>query len=314
MIRVPDVCERDIDLLILEEFIASEGFRAWFLSQLGINEIVSLVDAARSVTTASGESDLEFTVKSSDGKIRILVENKVDAAFQPRQPERYAERAEDYLQNGGFAEVITVLVAPEVYFSSDDDDGGFNYRINYEQLLERFSGATHLGDRREYKLYVLERAIDRGRHGWKLIPDEKVSAFWHSYWELVEQVAPQLSMPYPKSEIPLHSNFVNFQPPGLPSNVSLVHKARYGKVDLQFSGMGDKLGEMHRLYQQHLIPPMRIEKANKSAVIRIRIEPFEMSLVEFSEAEGVVRQAIKAAESLYEWYLQAISEENAGGE
>ena len=141
-IHVPDVCERDIDLLLLEEFVASENFRAWFLSQLGINEIVSLVDAARSVTTASGESDLEFTVKGLEGNIRVLVENKVDAAFQPRQAERYAERADDYLQNMDFAQVITVLVAPEVYFSDDDDDGGFNYQINYEQVLEWFSKAT----------------------------------------------------------------------------------------------------------------------------------------------------------------------------
>ena len=307
-IHVPDVCERDIDLLLLEEFVASENFRAWFLSQLGINEIVSLVDAARSVTTASGESDLEFTVKGLEGNIRVLVENKVDAAFQPRQAERYAERADDYLQNMDFAQVITVLVAPEVYFSDDDDDGGFNYQINYEQVLEWFSKATQLGDRREYKLYLLERAIDRGRHGWKLIPDEKVSAFWRSYWELVEQVAPQLSMPVPKKEIPQYSNFVHFRPPELPPSVSLVHKARYGNVDLQFSGMGDKLDEMHRLYRKHLVPPMRIEMANKSAVIRIRIEPFEMSMVEFSEAEDIVRKAIEAAITLLDWYVSTEDE------
>ena len=312
-IRVPDICERDIDLLLLEEFVASSDFREWFLSQIGITQSVELIDAARSVTTASGESDLEFTVKCADGSIRILVENKVDAAFQPRQQERYAERAESYLQSGELSEVVTVLVAPKVYFSSDEDDGGFNFRLNYEQVLEWFSLASHLGDRREYKLYLLERAIDRGRHGWKLIPDEKVSAFWHSYWEFAQQVAPQLSMPFPKSEIPQYSNFVHFRPPGLPPEISLVHKARYGNVDLQFSGMGDKLGEMHRIYRQHLIPPMRIEKANKSAVIRIRIEPFEMSLVGFDEAKEVVRQAIETAVLLYEWYLQTSSDEDTGG-
>ena len=33
MIRVQDLCERDIGLLLLEEFVALEDFRKWFLAQ-----------------------------------------------------------------------------------------------------------------------------------------------------------------------------------------------------------------------------------------------------------------------------------------
>jgi len=34
-IRIPDVIERDVDLLLLEEFAASRDFGSWFLSQIG---------------------------------------------------------------------------------------------------------------------------------------------------------------------------------------------------------------------------------------------------------------------------------------
>jgi hypothetical protein len=33
-VQVPDVCERDIDLLLLEEFVASLDFRSWFIESM----------------------------------------------------------------------------------------------------------------------------------------------------------------------------------------------------------------------------------------------------------------------------------------
>lgn len=300
-ISVPDVCERDIDLLLLEEFVASPDFRSWFLSQIGTEQTATLAEACRSVKTMNGESDLELIFHDSSGLVKILIENKVDAAFQPNQPQRYAERAERYRCLGTYREIITVVMAPEVYFGNESSAFGFDAKVTYEVALEWFEQAQ-LGARKDYKLAILRGAIERGRLGWKLVPHRGVSDFWRAYWQLSEQIAPQLSMPVPKGEIPADSHFIRFRSALLPASVSLWHKVAYGHVDLQFAGMGDRLAEMERFYRSSLLPSMRIEKAAKSAVIRVRVEPIDMTTAAFSRSETSVRQGIEAAVLLLEWY------------
>lgn len=300
-IRVPDVCERDIDLLLLEEFVASPGFRAWFLAQIGGDRKASLAEACRSVKTMNGESDLELTFDGSAGLVKILIENKVDAAFQPNQPQRYAERAEGYRDQAIYREVLTVLIAPEVYFGDESTAFGFDAKVTYEEILGWYEQAQ-LGARKDYKLAMLRSAIDRGRLGWKLVPHRGVSEFWRAYWELCEEVAPILSMPAPKREIPADSHFIRFRPAHLPANVSLYHKVSYGHVDLQFAGMGDRLAEMEQSYRPSLLPAMRIEKAAKSAVVRVRVPPVDMTKASFSSVQDAARQGIEAAVLLLEWY------------
>lgn len=301
-IRIPDICERDIDLLLLEEFVASQDFRSWFFSQIGVEHCAPLVEACRSVKTASGESDLELTAHASSGSVKILIENKVDAAFQPNQPQRYGERANEYKRSGNYREIVTVLMAPEVYFGNEAANFGFDAKVTYEAALAWFADSKPLGARKEYKLALLRGAIDRGRVGWKLVSHRNVSEFWQAYWRLCEQIATQLAMPVPKSEIPADSHFIRFRPAVLPPNVSLWHKVGHGHVDLQFSGMGDKLAEMERLYRPLLLPSMRIEKAGKSAVIRLRVEPVDMTTTAFATCETSMRKGIENAVLLLHWY------------
>jgi hypothetical protein len=166
-----------------------------------------------------------------------------------------------------------------------------------------------MGSRKEYKLALLRGAIDRGRLGWKVVPDKRVTEFWHDYWRLAEGIAPQLAMPVPKSEIPANSHFVRFRPATLSAGVSLWHG--YGYVDLQFSDMGDKLAEMERLCRAHLLPSMRIERAAKSAVIRVRVDPVDMTTADFASCEGAVRRGIETALALLKWYSNVQSATNA---
>jgi len=79
---VHGICERDIDLLLLEELVASADFRVWFLGELGIRPDATLKQAERSVSAVSGESDLALTFRAGGETVRVLVENKVDAPLQ----------------------------------------------------------------------------------------------------------------------------------------------------------------------------------------------------------------------------------------
>jgi hypothetical protein len=300
--QLTGVCERDIDLLLLEEFVASPGFLNWFLGRVGLPEGATLRNAERSVATTTGESDLELTLEIDSRLIKVLIENKVDAMFQPRQPERYRERADGYVRHHGCHAVVTVLLGPEQYFVRQTDHFGFDQRVTYESVLDWFQEAEHLGARALHKCALLLGAIDRARTGWQLVPDESVTAFWLAYWELAASVAPELRMPKPSAK-PRTSSFIHFRPLALAQAVTLVHKVPYGKVDLQLSGQGGEMGSLHARWGNTLGPRMELERANKSAAVRITVAPIDLA-APFKESESNVREALAAALELLRWYTE----------
>jgi len=302
-IAVSGVVERDIDLLLVEEFAASREFRKWFLQRIGIIEQSEIVAIAHSTTTSTGETDIDLTIESPRGIVRVLLENKIDADLQPRQAERYHERVVRYVKEGQCAACVTVLVAPQVYFGDETQSMGFDHVLPYEDILEWFEHANQLGERRQPKLALLRRALDRASAGWKLVPDETVTEFWRRYWELARALAPELQMPKPGVK-PANSSFIYFRPSGLPSGVTLVHKLPYGKVDIQLAGRAAAIDEVRTKYGPILQPGMSVEAAGKSVVIRLTVPPIDMH-APFVESEGAVREGIWAAKLLNVWFRKA---------
>ena len=300
-ISVAGVCERDVDLLFLEEFIASDSFRNWFLAVVGAQaQSVRLVQAARSVTFSNGESDLELTFESDDGnRTRFLIENKIAAGLQPRQAERYQERGESYCRRGLCHQFRTVLIAPAGYFGEDRDRKGFDAVLSYEAICDQLRKAD--GDRVHYRDYMLTKAIEKAELGWQPIEDEPVTRFWERYWELACEIAPELGLKKPGSK-PSHSSFIYFLPPSLPPHVDLYHKVVYGHVDLQFGGMGMRTAEIQHELGAHLSPEMSIERASKSAVVRVRVPHIDMTEDLLALEERMTR-GIRVVQTLLQWYL-----------
>jgi hypothetical protein len=303
-ITIPYVAERDIDLLLLEEFTSSPAFCQWFAAHVDI-ATGDLIEARHSATTPNGETDIHLVFSTKEGLLALLIENKIDAAFQPNQQERYAERAEAFLEAGDYDDVVTVIVAPEGYFGDEHERYEFDARFTYESIMAWFEDAAHLGPRRDYKLALLETAIERGQTGWTLVPDERVTAFWHDYYAAARISAPELAMPVPNAQIPSTSSFIRFNPSELPKGVSLIHKVVHGNVDLQFSGMAEQLDEVHRRYGDYLTPVMTIMDAGKSAVIRVAVPPINMTTTPVAECREVVEEAIHTAQTLLVVYRSA---------
>jgi hypothetical protein len=296
-IELRGVTERDIDLLLLEELVASPDFREWFRSQVGIDTPQSLDQVARSVVTSTGESDLEVTFCHEGCITRILVENKIDAVLQPRQAERYAVRAQDYFSRGECHRVLTLVIAPQSYVASVR---GFDRALTYEALREWFANAATGDQRGFYKLALLEAAISRGNSGWKMVPDPGATDFWINYWKLACAFAPELNMPRPGAK-PATSSFIHFKPHELRKGVTLVHKVPYGNVDLQFSGQAENLSEFAVRFERTLEDGMTIARANKSLAVRTVVDPISLES-RFSEIEGKIQLALKAARRLLSWY------------
>jgi hypothetical protein len=294
-----DIYERDMDLLLLEEFVSSTNFCREFLKLIGITDDLSLMSAERSVLTQTGESDIELTFAGNGQKFRLLIENKVDAPLQPRQGVRYLERGKIYCESGVCHEVKAIIVGPAVYLANAESHG-FDASVTYEQLLAWFETNGNLGPRCIYKAAVINRAIERGHTGWQLRPNQTTTDFWHRYWKLSEACAPELCMREPAQK-PRDPNFIRFRPPLIPTEISLIHQVPYGRVDLQFSAMADKLAKIEKQFGKKLLPGMRIIKAAKSGAIRVRVEEIDMQ-APFAESENDIRNALKAAVSLLHLY------------
>lgn len=299
------VSERDIDLLLLEEFLSSVDFLHWFAAQaIGPDFSVGrLLKAMRSVTQSTGESDLEVALEGADGKsVMLLIENKVNAGFQRQQAERYRIRGNTYLERGEYSSFRTVLVAPDRYFGSATELKGFNARITYEAIRDWFANTHSMGARKNYKEGLLTAAIKRGTHGYRPVIDPPVTNFWHMYWQLAQKNAPELEMKEPASK-PARAGFIYFHPTNLPIGVDIVHKLRHGNVDLQFAAMGNRLNELRTLLRHNVDPDMKIVKASKSGSVRLRVPQLNTRL-DFAKQEEHARQGLDAAKRLLALYIK----------
>jgi len=270
--KVGGVSERDIDLLLLEEFIASNAFAQWFIETATNDafEVETCLLAHQSVTQANGESDLEVTLQLRDqSRVLLLIEDKINASLQPEQAERYLARAQQYREEGRAHRAISILVAPSAYFGDETALKGFDHRLTYEQLRDWFETAPYLGERRRYKASLLTAAIDKATLGWSLDVDAAATAFWHRYWAFVSEHAPEMNMKRPDG-VPSGSTFLEHSPRGLPRGVHLIHKMR-GHVDLELRGLGGHLGLVRQQLGDLIADDMRVEAAGKSAAIRLDV-------------------------------------------
>jgi len=303
-ISISGICERDIDLLLLEEFMSSREFVEWFAGKTCGEEARAcvFVNARRSVAQSDGESDIEVNLELTNGQIsRLLIENKVNAGLQPKQAERYRSRGDSYVEQGACQRYRTVIVAPSRYFGSNGSLKGFDAFLTYEELVEWFGKQTSLGGRATYKMAVLQAAIEKGVLGYQIIEDDFVSDFWKSYWMLACQIAPELEMPEPTRK-PSDATFVSFRPGVYPKGVDLVHKLGHGNIDLQLRGMGERLYEVTSALDGYLLPGVTVAKAGKSTAIRIRVPVLSVAR-SFDEQVGCVQEGLQAAKVLHAWVM-----------
>lgn len=299
--NIPGVCERDVDLLLLEELYANPDFREWFIPRCCglIAGSAELVEVKRSVTQSSGESDLELTCRQPDGTLaKLLIENKVDAAFQREQAARYTQRARAYVANGHCACVRTVLIAPRDYFGAKRDSHGFDGALTYEEIQDWFLRSA-LGARGLYKAVILKAAINKATLGYNPIADDVVSRFWYAYWEISIAQAPELAMNRPGSK-PARSTWIYFAPSGLPPNARLVHKLGHGVIELTLGGAGERLGELRSALRDILTRDMVVERTGKSSSIRLKVPEVNASQ-DIDAQRAAVSAGLDAARQLLAW-------------
>ncbi|EDM25765.1 hypothetical protein LNTAR_15152 [Lentisphaera araneosa HTCC2155] len=287
-------------MLLQEEFVASERFCSWFLQQIKVFDEFEhdKILVKRSVTDTYGESDLELTFQ--DLKLKILIENKVDASFQKDQAQRYSDRALKFCQSGDGNKSRTVLVAPKHYGNNELCD--FEHRVNYEEILTWYKNSDIPKNRVRFKNHVLETAINKAFKNYDLITDEENTDFWISYYNLMKELYPYMILKDPGPK-PSGSYFIYMRKQGFPKTVKIYHKFPKGIIDLEFPGMGDSLDAVIDSFKKALPSNYDVVKTNKSASIRVEVPKLTLSFT-FDDQNNEIKECMKQAVSLADWYLQ----------
>ena len=287
------ILERDIDMLLLEELHASPNFRSFLLELTGRETGWRFKDGKASVIRdGQRESDLEVQFSHPGGeKLRLLVETKIDARYQPRQLEDYMKRAALYEQQDPDLQAAVLLIAPESYSREHDDKCR---RISLEEIRTWFETSDLSSERKNYKISLLSGAIEKQKqvHDFSVKnPDDHVTGFWLDHWNLVRELAPEFRMKRPSTTAGTGSGYRKIAfVSDLPSGSQLVHKIhRYqGRseknlpisdyVDLQFSRTSvNELEERYGAFVRQARNDKRIHKsveivsAGKSASIRVHV-------------------------------------------
>ena len=302
------VNERDIDLVLLEELTVSQCFASWFAENIfEINGVyIKTIGVWHSITDSQlGESDLVFIFQNTEGeKYAVLIEDKIDAVAQPEQAKRYKKRGDKGKESKIWDSFKTCLVAPQHYIDSERDATQYDKRISYEQIRDWFidkSNSIPDDMRYKYKARLMDEAIEQNRRGYMMIPNEKVSIFWRSYWGYAEKHYPKLKMKRP-GQRPADSGWIYFTPDILNKSFRIVHKLGRSCVDLQIAGAAGHLDELSKKYQSIVTEDMEFVTANKSAAIRIGA-PYIDRFKDFYEQQAAADSGLMAAEKLLETAL-----------
>lgn len=299
--------ERDIDLLLAEEFEVSASFASWFLGRTkkfaGVQANVSKVWVSKSDNT--GESDLVvlFEERGSDRRFALHIEDKVNAPLQPDQVARYRLRADGEVRREEYSDYEVVLCSPEGYCPSHREEMSFDSFVSYEEIGAFLKPRDQADRRGNYRAnFVLTATTRTEGSGWRPQKDEVTDAFWERAYRIATSEFPDLEMKKPKNT--KGRTWVMFRPLDMPTQPRMIYvllKGGLGFVDLTFSGTVARL--FSPLVRPLLEEGMEIYQTGKSAAIRIEVDRFEVCEVD-EDAMRSVRSAFAACVRIIRFYRE----------
>jgi hypothetical protein len=306
-IIVPRFYERDIDILLAEEFQVSPDFANWFLSatECAACQAGRVLEVAVSKSDNLGESDLIVLFESADSKSRfaLYIEDKINAPLQHEQLARYRKRAEIGQQRGFYSHFHVVLCSPKAYRETHKDAEGFDAYLSFESIAGFLQENDPVSVRNLYRASIFANAATKlGHGGWKKETDPLTDSFWQGAYEIAIREFPDLEMRPPN--FASGTTWISFRPHELPTQPRQVIadlKAANGFADLTFSGILCRL--FAPLISSLPESDMTTHQAGRSTVIRLKISAFGISVFD-SKAEEHVRAAFTACTRLIRFYRE----------
>lgn len=280
--------ERDIDILMVEELSVNPEFVAWYCAEIDPRLVLArAVSVNQSLNTKyDGETDIQLIVECDEGRVGILIEQKIAAPPQPNQAERYRTRGEIGVSKGLWTRFITCLSAPQQYIDRRFEAARYDARVSYERLLGFFAGRDDV--RFAFKAAMIREAIKQNRRGPKIETHDASTEFFTRYYKLAMAEAPDLTPDMPRNR-PSGSHWMVFRPTSLPSTVLIRHAMPQRRVCLYIKATGDAVLETAARIRPLLAPDMRLSWVKASVTIDVET-PELLPQAENREFDSVIEE------------------------
>ena len=198
--------ERDIDILITEELLASRGFLELFITaatkKFSAKDIAMWeVKHSTSRLLSRREIDIRISVTLKNGKNAcVLVENKLDVYEQPEQAESYQAECRELTKSKSFDLAVCGLICPRNYSEKYGVFAKkFDFVLSYEQLCDNLSQRIEneldldeeIVARLRHRAQLIIQAIDKQRRGYVQVVLPEKAGFNAKYTALVRDIAPE---------------------------------------------------------------------------------------------------------------------------
>lgn len=299
------VREELIDRLLIQELICDPQFAKWFTGRV-LGRPACLGALHQSKTRRGRETDVEVhcVLPDSGERVLILVENKINAAFQPEQLEDYHFRGQGLVRDGKCDRYVTVLMAPSRYLSGTSKNVA-DLHLPYEELLAQFDSTAALSAHSQYAAEVVMRAIGKGERVYQGVADLAVTDFWSQYLAHFQRSLPGWAPHAAKGTNggrPEKSDIVYLYPPGRGTKgLRITHKLKKRELELSFEGIGNRKAEFEAMLRPHIRPPMTLEWSGAKGAVRVavpRVSPWDPLAPQLEE----VNTAIAHAKRLVDWF------------
>ena len=298
--------ERQIDFILQEEFSQGTRFLQSFLKICGVEEIVTdVLEVLASVRDQHGETDVLVSYRAENDPASsrrvLLIENKLDAAFQPDQATRYTNRGIQGVANRLWNSYRTCLVAPRAYIQSKH---GFQHSVALEEVLPLLAPDSE--ERRGFKQKVLQAAIEEQARQGLRTEDIQMTEFRSSYYEAFQgfraqaesaaQSVRNIDAPLPRRAW-WGDTWYEFRGPAIKHRVYINHKSEAGFVDLTFrnTDISTLQGAVT------LESGMSFQQTGNSAAIRLTTPPLDNHAPFASQVEAL-HTAFRAVLKLVTFY------------
>jgi hypothetical protein len=301
------IAERDVDLLLVEELTVNREFADWFTSRLYGRAVLSEpLGTWHSLSdSALGESDVFFLFRDEDdGRVAVLIENKIDAVAQPFQPERYRQRGEKGKQSQQWDDFRTCVVAPQQYLAAGNQTHAYDAQIAYEEVLSFFVSRRARDARFAFKAELIAEAIEKKRRGYAAEISEAMTAYVREYCELANRLAPECRVQEAKPR-PAGSTWVQYRPPGLDKAVTVYHQLTAGHAKLFVAGAADDADSVLALFQPILPSEAEASVVGKSVAFSIAVPKLHPLNSTVSDERAAVESGIQAVQLLVSMYRRA---------
>ncbi len=336
--------ERDVDVLIVEELIASRSFVETVLAaafkQIDRSKISNWdVKHSTSRLMSRREIDIRLIASTTEGeRVCLLIENKLDESEQPGQAESYQAESVELRTNHSFDLVASCLICPDGYAEKNSGFARkFDFVLSYETLKSHFQERLvddraldeELVSRLAHRVSLLDQAIEKRRRGYTQIILPEKAEFNSKYVALLNSLAPlcrpgnqmlrgegtpaeSVSMLFDArgtfQEVP-----DRFRPRRFAHELGRGQEHRANYVAVTFAKWGRFLRQFQSEFEKdlagtpyELIAKVTSSRPNPALVLFERTNPVDYD-VSFEEQQGDIASGIQKAENLRHWILQNFS-------